>query len=298
MPRPFVLAALLLALARPAAAQPADASPVVAAERAFAADGLTMGVDGSFLKWSTDDAIMIAGGQPRRAHEILDPHAVFDPAAPSLVWWPNWAGIAKSGDLGFTTGGVEVGGRRTGHYFTIWRRQSDGSWKWVYDGGVGATSAGVPGPDSEPLYLPTAILGSPSADAAMAEVRTVEAVLAASALRDQKQAHLSLLAADGRLYVAPLPPAVGTEAFAAALDAWPHSFELSPPFGGGSSEAGDMVWTYGRALWTRDETPRAGHYVHLWQKRSTGWVLVFAQIINDPPPSPGPGTPAPPPAAG
>ena len=294
MPRLLIIAALLLAFARPVSAQPAEASHIVAAERAFAADGLTMGIDGSFLKWSADDAILIGGGAPQLVHETLDPHAVFDPAAPSLVWWPNWAGIAKSGDLGFTTGGVEVGGRRTGHYFTIWKLQPDGSWKWVYDGGVGATAANVPGAETEPLYLPTSILGSPSPDAAMSEVRTVEAVLAASALRDQKQAHLSLLAPDGRLYVAPLPPAIGAEAFPAALDAWPHRFEFSAPFGGGSSAAGDMVWTYGRALWTRDDAPRAGHYVHLWQKRSMGWVLVFAQIINDPPPA----TPAPPPAAG
>ena len=295
MPRLFILATLLLAFARPASAQPADATHVVAAERAFAADGLKMGVDGSFLKWSTDDAIMIAGGAPRLAHEVLDPHAVFDPAAPSLAWWPNWAGIAKSGDLGFTTGGVAVGGVRTGHYFTIWQRQADGGWKWVYDGGVGATAADVPGPETEPLYLPTSILESPSPDAAMSEVRTVEAVLAAGALRDQKQAHLALLAHDGRVYVAPLPPAIGSAAFPAVLDAWPHSFDFSAPFGGGSSAAGDLVWTYGRALWTRDETPRAGHYVHLWQKRSTGWVLVFAQIIGDPPST---ATPAPPPAAG
>ena len=282
MPRLFVLAVLLLALATPAGAQPADASQVVAAERAFAADGLTLGVDGSFLKWSTGDAVMIVGGAPQRAHELFDPNASVDASAPPLEWWPNWAGIAKSGDLGFTTGGVAVGGVRTGHYFTIWQRQADGTWKWVYDGGVGASSAEVPGPGTEPLYLPTSVLGSNSPDAAMSEVRSVEAVLASAALRDQKEAHLALLAPDARVYVAPLPPAIGTEAFSAALDAWPGTFEFSPPFGGGSSDAGDMVWTYGRALWTHDDAPRAGHYVHLWQKRSTGWVLVFAQVVPDP----------------
>ena len=287
MPRLILLAVLFLAFARPVTAQPAEASHIVAAERAFAADGRAMGVDGSFLRWSADDAVMIAGGAPRRAHDILDPAAVFDPAAPSLAWWPNWAGIAKSGDLGFTTGAVEVGGVRTGHYFTVWRRQADGSWRWVYDGGTGAASANAPGPDAEPLLLPTSILGSPSPDAAMSEVRAVEAVLAAGAQRDQKEAHLALLAPDARLYVAPLPPAIGAQAFPAALDAWPRRLELSTPFGGGSSEAGDMVWTYGRALWTRDETPRAGHYVHLWQKRAMGWMLVFAQIIPDPPPATG-----------
>ncbi len=297
MPRLFFLALLLAVLARPASAQPADAAPVIAAERAFAADGLTMGVDGSFLKWSTDDAVMIVGGAARRAHEVLDPHAQFNPAAPSLVWWPNWAGISRSGDLGFTSGPVEVGGTRSGHYFTIWQRQPGGDWKWVYDGGVGAAAAAPAGPTAEPAILPTSVLGSASPDAAMSEVRTVEAVLAASALRDQKKAHLSLLAPDARLYVAPLAPAVGTEQFAEALDAWPATFELSPPFGGGSSEAGDLVWTYGRALWTLEDAPSgAGHYVHLWQKRTRGWVLTFAQIIMDPLPPISSG--APPPAPG
>ncbi|MBU1346059.1 MAG: DUF4440 domain-containing protein [Alphaproteobacteria bacterium] len=282
MHRLFVIAAILFAFARPADAQPADAAPVVAAERAFAADALVLGVDASFLKWSSDDAVMIVGGASGLVRDILDPAAVFDPAAPSLVWWPTWAGMAKSGDLGFTTGAVEVGGARTGHYFTIWARQPDGGWKWVYDGGVAATSAGAPGPDVEPALLPTSVLEARSPNAAMSEVRTVEAVLAAGAERNQKQAHLSLLAPDARLYVAPLPLAVGAGAFEAALDAWPAALELSPPFGGGSSAAGDLVWTYGRALWSRDDAPGAGHYVHLWQKRSTGWVLVFAQIIDDP----------------
>ena len=289
-----LLLILLVAFGRPAVAQPADAAPVVAAERAFAADGLAMGVDASFLKWSSADAIMIAGGEARRAHDILDAQAVFDPEGLSLVWWPNWAGMSKSGDLGFTTGGVEVGGVRTGHYFTIWKRQSDGGWKWVYDGGTAATALGVPGPDSTPKQLPTSILGSSSPDTAFAEVEAVEAVLAASAQRDQKQAHLSLMASDGRLYVADLPPATGRQAISVALGAWPRRLDLGAPLGGGSSDAGDMVWTYGRALWTHDPAPGAGHYVHLWQKRSMGWVLVFAQIISDPPS----GSDAAPPPAG
>jgi ketosteroid isomerase-like protein len=285
MPRLILLAVLLLAFGRPAAAQPAEASDIVAAERAFAADALTMGVDGSFLKWSAEAAIMIGGAGPQRARDILDPDAVFDPTAPSLVWWPNWAGVSKSGDLGFTTGGVEVGGVRAGHYFTIWRRQPDGSWKWVYDGGSDASAAEVPGPETEPLLLATSVQESPSPDAAMSEVRAVEAILAAGALRDQKAAHLALLAPDGRLYVAPRPPAIGAEAFSAALDAWPRSFELSAPFGGGSSEAGDLVWTYGRAVWAGDAAPQAGYYVHLWQKRALGWMLVLAQVIADPSPT-------------
>jgi ketosteroid isomerase-like protein len=287
-----VLAAM--AIAAPVVAQTADPTPapVIAAERAFAADGLATGVDASFLKWSAPEAVMIAGGGPKIAHEILDPNAVFDPAAPSLVWWPNWAGISMSGDLGFTTGGVEVGGRRTGHYFTIWKRQPDGGWKWVYDGGSGASAAGVPGADTEPQILPVATAGSESAGRAQLNVLLLEAFMARGVQRDQKMAHLFFLADNARLYVAPRPPAIGREAFAEALDAWPATFTFGPPDGGGGSEAGDMVWTYGTATWARDGEDRHGWYVHLWQMQAKGWAIVLAQLIIAPP-----ATATPPPAS-
>lgn len=279
---PVVLGLCLLVLSDPAAAQPADAAPVVAAERAFAADAQVLGLDAAFLKWSSEDAVMIAGGAVRRTHQVFAPGAVADPAAPALTWRPEWAGIAKSGDIGFTSGPFEVGGVRSGAYFTIWARQPEGGWKWVYDGGVGAIPAHASQAEGPPAILPTAVLGSHGSEAALSEVRAVEAVLAAAALLDQKQAHLALMAPDGRLHVAARPPAIGTAAFPAALDGWPPRLDLGAPLGGGSSEAGDMVWTYGRAEWAAG----AGHYVHLWQKRLDGWVLVFAQIITDPAPPP------------
>lgn len=275
-----------------AMAQAPDAAPVIAAERAFAADGLTMGVDGSFLKWAVPDAVMIAGAGPTTVTALMDPNAVFDPQAPSLAWWPNWAGIAKSGDFGFTTGGVEVGGARTGHYFTIWQLQPDGTWKWVYDGGTGATAAGVPAADTEPMILPTATVGSASPEAAMAEVRAAEAVLAAGAAVDQAAAHLGALADDGRIYAAPLPPGIGRDGYAAALAGWPATFVFQPSAGGGASQAGDMVWTYGAAAFTHEGQDRTGWYVRLWQKRPEGWRLAFAQLLPTRPPAP----PAAPPA--
>lgn len=278
-----VFAAALL-IASPALAQTPDVAPVVAAERAFAADAPSMGIAGSFNKWSTPDAILIAGGQARRIGDVY-PDGPRPADEPLLEWWPNFAGIARSGDLGFTTGGVAVNGQRTGHYFTIWQKQADGSWKWVYDGGSGASAAEVPGPDSEPVILPVAAQGSASPERAMIEVEAMEAELAAFA-HEQKAVHLRMLADNGRLYVAPLPPAIGREAFAGALAGWPAGFAFGPAEGGGSSQAGDLVWTYGGAAWTRDGQARSGHYVRLWQKQADGWRIVLAQLIPAPPPAP------------
>jgi ketosteroid isomerase-like protein len=296
----------LTLLAAPASAQTPDPAPVIAAERAFAADARMMGIAGSFNKWSVPEAIVIGGGQAQRIGEAY-PDGPKPADEPLLEWWPNFAGIARSGDLGFTTGGVAFNGQRSGHYFTIWKRQPDGTWKWVYDGGSGASAADVPGPDSEPVILPPGpellpvrVRGQPApsgtrADSAMAEVTAQEAVLAEAAAVDQAAAHLAALADNGRLYVAPRPPAIGRQAFAEALSGWPAAFRFGPTEGGGASDYGDLVWTYGPAAWIRDGQLRAGHYVRLWQRQEGGWKIVLAQLIPAPPPPPPPAAPAPPP---
>lgn len=289
--RTLVFAAACL-IAAPAVAQQPDAAPIIAAERAFAADFPALGLPGSFFKWSVPEAIIIAEGQARTAGDLFrDGPRTRQPGEPLIEWWPVLAGVAMSGEMGFTTGPAARDQEPYGHYFTIWRRQADGSWKWVYDGGTNASPAGQPGPDAEPRLLPTATVGSPSPEAAFAEVRAAEAALAAAARTDQKAAHLAALAEDGRLYVSSLPPADGSDAFAAALDGWPVRFEFGATEGGGASDAGDLVWTYGPAAWMRDGASRRGHYMRLWQKRPEGWRIVMAQLIPAP-------IAAPPPAGG
>lgn len=302
MHRLALLALPLVAATTSPFAQTPDSAPVVAAERAFAADGARMGIAGSFNTWAAPDAIVIGPQGVQRVPDAYPPDVPRPADEPLLEWWPNFAGIARSGEMGFTTGGVQVAGQRSGHYFTIWNRQADGSWKWVYDGGSGASAADVPGPDSDPVILPpgpellqVVRQGQPTtrpsaSEWAMTAVREQEAELAKAAATDQKAAHLAVLADNGRLYVAPRPPAIGKDAFAEALTAWPASFRFGPTEGGGASTYGDMVWTYGKAAWTRDGQAREGHYVRLWQRQEGGWKIVLAQLIPAP-------VAAPPPAA-
>ena len=61
----------------------------------------------------------------------------------SLAWHPVYASGAGSGDLGFTIGDYLLTARgpsgaavqRVGKYLTVWKRQKDGTWKFVIDGG-------------------------------------------------------------------------------------------------------------------------------------------------------------------
>lgn len=284
MRAPFIIALSILS-ATPALAQTPDVGPVVAAERAFAADAPTLGIAGSFNKWATPDAILIGRGQAQPVG-VAYPDRPRPADEPLLEWWPNFAGVAQSGEMGFTTGGVQVGGRRTGHYFTVWVRQPDGAWRWVYDGGSGASAADVPGPETEPVILPVSTAAPIPAAQAMSDVRDVERALAVAARQDQKAAHMARVGPDSRVYVAPRPPAIGPAAIEEALSGWPATFDFGPTAGGGASQAGDMAWTYGPAAWTREGQGRTGHYVRLWQRQPTGWTLVLAQLIPAPPPPP------------
>ena len=285
--------ALAFALAGSAVDPAPSTSPVVSAERAFAADGLALGIDESFSRWAAEDAVVIHG-EPRRAHDIYSGGKPRDPSEPALTWWPVWAGLSVAGDLGFTTGPFEQNGARAGHYFTVWKRQNDGSWRWVFDGGSQASSDAAPADGgAEPLVLTP---GVPAAhDVAARELNAAEAALNARAAVDQKAAHLEVMDPDGRLYVTNLPPALGREAAETALSAWPAAFDFGAAQGGGLAESGDLAWSYGPAAYERNGQPRRGHYIRLWRRSADGWKLAFAQLIPAPQPRP---TPAPPPAGG
>lgn len=270
-----VIMCLAGVLASSPAAAATDTAPLVAAERAFAADGLALGVKQAFLKHSAPEAILFDPG-PVLAHEVLTKRP--DAKGPPLVWWPLWAGIARSGDLGFTTGPATFDGKPSGWYFTVWTRQADGGWKWVYDGGAGSARGDAPGADAEPTQLAAATGPTLTAEAALAQVRAREAILAAAAHTDTKAALLAALAPDARVVGSPAPPATDPAALAVELASRAGVMDFTP-LGGRASSAGDMVWTYGDARWTEAGGPRAGHYVRIWRHDAAGWALVYDMIL-------------------
>jgi ketosteroid isomerase-like protein len=202
-----------------------------------------------------------------------------------LNWWPAYAGIAVSGDLGFTTGPFVVGkGERKGYgwYFTVWRRQPDGSWRWVLDHGPPTREAAPFAADARVTALPP---GRPSSRSkALGSLRAAEAHLAAAIAQDARTALPRFLASDGRLMRVGPQPAVGAAAWAPLLAAGPERIETAP-LGGEVSEAGDLAYTYGTARWRKEGAPVEGHYVRIWQRRAEGWKLIVDNMIPSPPPA-------------
>jgi ketosteroid isomerase-like protein len=276
------VAALIAASGAPVAARPARVGDVVAAERAFAGAARTDGVNAAFLRYSAPDALVFQPG-PVNARAALAAHPI---PAIELKWWPAYAGIAASGDLGFTTGPYVAGsGERQGHgwYFTVWRRQSDGSWRWILDHGPRTREAAPDGTGAQVAALPAG-RRSPAASA-LGDVKSTEARLAAALAADARSALPGFLAADGRLMRVGPQPAVGAAAWAPLLAAGPERIETAP-LGGAASAAGDLAYTYGTARWRNDEAEVQGHYVRIWQRRNDGWKLIVDNLIAVPPRAP------------
>ena len=275
------LALAALIAAAPLLAHAADPAPVVAAEQAFAARAAEVGVVPSFLEFMADDAIVFAPG-PVSARELYGkktPAKTPKEGGTLLAWWPTWAGLAQSGDLGFTTGPAEADGQRFVHYFTVWKKQPDGAYRWVYDGGVSNDATLAPGPDVPPVALRSGAGIAGGGPAAFEEVKLAEADLAEASEADLKEAYRRVLSNDARVQGSPSAPATTPGDIEAELASRHRVIDFTL-LGGEASAAGDLAWTYGSARWIGGQ----GYYVRIWQRRGASWALVFDQILNAPAP--------------
>ncbi len=109
----------------------ANPSAVIAAELAFAQLAQAKGQWSAFRETSTGDAVMFAP-QMVRAQEWLRGRA--DPAV-SVKWQPHQVWSSCDGTLGITQGTWQRPNNTVGYFTTVWQRQRDGGYKWVFDHG-------------------------------------------------------------------------------------------------------------------------------------------------------------------
>lgn len=277
--RSLVLAVCLLAgaCASGPREEPVSAAPVIAAERAFAARAREEGWVRAFRAYAAPDGLIMQP-EPVGAQQSLA--GTPDDGNRSLYWWPEFAGIARSGDLGFTTGPYVAGSDVVrGHYFTVWRRQPDGSWKWIYDGGPPVRDETPFARDGAPDTLPTVQRGLGS------QLAALEAVAALEHHNADDAAIARLVASDARVNRPRLPPGIGAEGAAAAY-ARPAGTVRYSRVSAAASDAGDMVFTINESFWGGEDGARGGHAMRIWQLRPEGWRIVYDQLLPRPPPRP------------
>ncbi|MBV8437716.1 MAG: nuclear transport factor 2 family protein [Silvibacterium sp.] len=110
-------------------------------EAKFAADA-AKGGGAAFAKWFADDAVTLSNGQaPVIGKAAIAASTTWSPADYLLTWKPDGGRMSPAGDMGFTWGHYEghfnkpdgSAGITSGRYMTVWKKQSDGSWKVALD---------------------------------------------------------------------------------------------------------------------------------------------------------------------
>lgn len=114
-----------------------ESQELISADSTFAALSVTSGAKAAFLAFAATDAMGFGSGLNfNEGREAIG--RAFDnfPTGAVLEWKPVAAEIAQSGDLGCTVGEATIAARHSfSKYLTVWKRQADGSWKFVADGG-------------------------------------------------------------------------------------------------------------------------------------------------------------------
>ncbi|MBI3792686.1 MAG: hypothetical protein HY275_17655 [Gemmatimonadetes bacterium] len=110
------------------------------ADAAFAeAGGTSAGPGEAFAKWVAEDGLFPGTTSAARGPALMREAFAQGPAGRVLLWGPTRDLGFAAGGLAFTVGEAtnKVNGSDSGQthtkYFTVWRRERDGSWRWIFD---------------------------------------------------------------------------------------------------------------------------------------------------------------------
>jgi len=112
-------------------------------EHAFSEMAKTDGIPKAFVTFAADDVTILRGKELIKGKEALQASYEKRTASGevSLTWEPDFVDVSSSGDLGYTYGKYvytsidSLGNKQTseGIFHTVWKRQPDGTWKFVWD---------------------------------------------------------------------------------------------------------------------------------------------------------------------
>jgi len=119
-------------------------SEIVETEQEFAEMALKEGIPKAFLAYAADDVVVkrnnsliIGIDSLRESYKNQKSNS----EKVSLTWKPDFVDVASSGDLGYTYGKYvytttdSIGDTKVnkGVFHTVWKKQANGKWKFVWD---------------------------------------------------------------------------------------------------------------------------------------------------------------------
>jgi ketosteroid isomerase-like protein len=111
-------------------------------DREFSEMSVESGMKQAFYDYADDSVVLLQPNIPpvRGKQAMKKLHEAYPDEGFVLSWEPIGGSISGSGDLGYTFGTFKMATDAdsiisTGKYVSIWKKQADGSWKFVLDAG-------------------------------------------------------------------------------------------------------------------------------------------------------------------
>jgi ketosteroid isomerase-like protein len=119
-------------------------SEVEKAESDFQAMAADKGIHDAFVAFAANDAVILRGDSLFSGREAIDKYYQRRESAnleATVTWKPDFIDVSSSGDLAYTYGRFvynttdSLGNEHAfkGIFHTVWKRQANGSWKYVWD---------------------------------------------------------------------------------------------------------------------------------------------------------------------
>jgi ketosteroid isomerase-like protein len=272
LPLVAVVTALLAAEALP------DPAVVAEAEKRFARTGWERGIRSSFLEFFADDSIVFSP-EPKNGKTF---YTNYTDKGRALFWEPVFAAISKSGELGVTTGPWHLKKSKTdehaiayGEFASIWKKQSDLSWKVALDVGVEHGERTGPKPELQ-LSAPSAAASNEArlADQEGRFEHTLRLDDAGTALTESADENIHVLRDDSL-------PAVGKDAAKKILLGNRVTITRTVA-GSGISQSSDLAYRYGAFSSSGGDK---GYYLTVWKTDPSGAWKIILDLQKKTPPS-------------
>lgn len=258
---------------------------MVTTEQAFSKMAEEKNTRDAFLAFIADDGLLFRPGAVNGKKWMLEHPVPPSDKRPLLAWQPAFAGMSVSGDMGFTTGPWEFKAdikdekpAGYGHFVTVWKKQADGSWRFVVDLGITHPQSGGP----QTLWQPAETNKKTS-------FKPLDAATARQSLLDRDRKYAAeqekhelakvfpgYASPEVRLYRPGNLPYIGSQAATEALAQTKGQIAWQP-IGGDVSRAGDLGYTHGTYEMTDDtkKVTERGSYVRIWRKQGDVWRIVM-----------------------
>jgi ketosteroid isomerase-like protein len=114
---------------------------MIDADKAFSKLSADKGMKTAFMEYIDSNGVLLRPNEmPIVGANAIDYLSQQDDKDYTLVWEPRGGDIAQSGDLGYTYGVYRMQPKVLdttifGTYISIWKKQADGTWRFVLDSG-------------------------------------------------------------------------------------------------------------------------------------------------------------------